>query len=219
MAGSSPAVTGLIQIVEPAVPNALFRRAHRALRRVGNAATYWRTFWFDFHDPQNVVEELALSLRSHLPRGAKIAGVEWWIGRMRTTNVPLEFHHDRDLALYESIGRVVHPSLSSVLFFNTVRGGSLLVTNQTLVTKKGWRLQPASATHYASVRPLPNRFALFSGALYHGVLDANDELPHGRLSGKPASVRWSIVFNWWKRAPINTRRWSESRAYRALKSD
>jgi hypothetical protein len=210
----------LVQIVDGAVPRALFLRARRKLQQVGSAATYWKTFWFPWGEPTNVVEELALALRVHLPAPADaIIGAEWWIGRMRATNVPLDFHHDRDLELFEQTGRLRHPRWSSVLFFNRVRGGSLFITDQRLVRRgQGYRLSPGEPEQFATARPDANRFALFPGDRLHGVLDANDEVPHGRLRGPPGRVRLSLVFNWWEAAPRGVRPWAESRSYRALRS-
>lgn len=207
----------LLRHVDDAAPPAVFRAALRGVRRVGPRASYWKTFWFDLGAPANVIEVLALAVRPQV-RARGVAGCEWWLGRMRTTDVALDFHHDRDLALFERTGRLRFPLVSSVFFLNRVRGGSLFVTDQRLVRSGGaLTLTPAEPRSFASCRPAPNRFAQFSGDCLHGVLDANERVPTGRVPGPPARQRLSIVFNWWDRRPEGVREWRETRAYPELR--
>jgi len=209
----------LLTLVDDALPAPVFRRVLRGVQAVGAAARYDRTFWHPLNEaPSNVVEDAIAPLAPIiLRRGTKLAGVEWWIGRMFTTRVPLDFHHDRDLKLYDTTGRVRHPIYSSVLFLNAAPGGSLAVTHQRLVRRKGaFVLSPSEARQFETVRPQANRFAIFGGNLFHGVLDANDETPHGTLPGPTGSPRLTVVINWWDRRPTGVPRWNESRAYRAL---
>jgi hypothetical protein len=199
----------LLITVDDAVEPPLLQAIDRAVRAVGEEASYWRTFWYPLAAaPTCQPERLARALRAHVPATDRIVGVEWWLGRMRTTDVLLDFHHDRDLSLFEETGRLAHPKWSSVFFLNAVRGGSLLVTDQTLVRRGAEiRLSPAEATRSASTRPAANRFARFSGRLLHGVLDANDRVPTGRLPGPPAPPRLTVVLNWWTRRPRGVDRW------------
>ncbi len=210
----------LLTVTDEAVPPAAFSRLHRKLRQIGDGASYWRTFWHPIDaPPANAVEAVIADLRHHLPPSPRrIQGVEWWIGRTFTTDVKLDFHHDRDLRLFEETGRLSHPVWSSVLFFNRVRGGSLFVTNQRL-RREGDALvvRPREAQSFGSVRPSPNRFAVFPGFCFHGVLDANDQPPVGRVPGPRGRARLTLVVNWWDRHPRDVKRWSESRAYRELK--
>jgi hypothetical protein len=203
-------VTGpLLATIDDAVEDDLFRRVDRAVRAVGEDATYWKTFWFPLGaEPRCLPELLAGELRRHVPEATRIAGVEWWLGRMRTTDVALDFHHDRDLTLYEKTGRIAHPRWSSVYFLNAVRGGSLFVTDQRLLHRgDDYRLHPPEATQASSVRPAANRFARFPGHCFHGVLDANDRVPTGKLPGPPDTERWTVVLNWWTRKPLAVKRW------------
>lgn len=208
----------LLRVIDDAAPPPLFSKVRRRLSLLGTSVSYWKTFWYPFGPPTNVVEELALALRPHLgAEGKHIVGTEWWIGRMHTTNVLLDFHHDRDLKLFEQTGELRHPRRSSVFFFNPVRGGSLFVTNQRLVRNGDeYTLSPEEPTDFATVRPASNRFVMFPGDLLHGVLDANDEVPHGKLPGPPGRARLSLVYNWWEAPPTGVRQWSEKRTYRAL---
>lgn len=208
----------LVVVADDAAPEALFRRALAGVRAVGEDATYWKTFWFPLDAPATCLPEaLALALRGRVPDRERLVGVEWWLGRMRTTDVPLDFHHDRDLALFEHSGRVSHPLWSSVFFLNAVRGGSLFVTDQRLVRRgEEYRLVPPEATRFATARPGPNRFVRFPGKYLHGVLDARDQVPHGRLPGTPARPRLSIVLNWWTRRPRGVVRWQAALGYPEL---
>jgi hypothetical protein len=167
--------------------------------------------------PETIVDAAAARLLPCLPEKAKLIGIEWWIGRMRTTHVPLDFHHDRDVRLFEETGRISHPRWSSVFFLNPVRGGSLLVTDQRLARRgRNLVLVPAEARTFATVRPEANRFAVFPGNLCHGVLDALDRVPGRTLGPVPRSLRLTVVINWWSARPRGLRTWSESRAYRSL---
>ena len=212
-----PSVSGLVAAVDEAVAPQLFERTLASVRRVGERASYGKAFWFSFGEPCCWPEALAMALAPRMPDRARLLGVEWWLGRMPTTDVPLEFHHDRDLKLFERSGRLSHPLWSSVFFLNRVRGGSLFVTDQRLVHRgTDYRLVPQTAREFASVRPAPNRFVRFPGRLLHGVLDANDRVPSGRLPGPEARPRLSIVLNWWTRRPLAVRRWSPALAYPEL---
>src|SRR6185436_20385013 len=111
-------------------------------------------------EPSCVVEEAL----THVWRGG--AGCEWWLSRMRTSNVQVDFHQDRDEKLALAGGPDVHPKTSSVLFLNRCRGGLLVVTGRP-VEEFAWDL----------VKPEPNRFVWFDGRLTHGVLDSKNELP------------------------------------------
>lgn len=207
----------LVTVVDDAVDARLFERVRTQITAIGDAASYWKTFWFPLKaEPSCIVEELALALRPRVPM-ARPVGVEWWLGRMRTTNVLLDFHHDRDLALYEETGRVAVPTFSSVFFLNRTLGGSLFVTNQRLVQRSGeYALTPREATDHASARPDANRFVRFPGKYLHGVLDADDRVPTKRLPPRAGDERWSVVLNWWARRPLRVREWRETRTYRSL---
>ena len=127
-----------------------------------------------------MTEEVILALRRKLrPGGA--AGVEWWLSRMWTGDVQVDFHRDRDEALARRTGRERRPALSSVLFLNRVRGGALVVTRQ-----RPDRRNPALAPLPLDgdlVAPRPNRFVWFDGRLTHGVLDAQNQNPRARPPG------------------------------------
>ena len=116
-------------MIDAALTDQLVRRARAAVARLGGERfreSYFTTFWLPRGAPPgNVLEEAALRLARHA--GVKCAGIEWWIGRTYTTRVPIEFHHDEDV----KGRRRRHPLVSSVFFFNSVRGGQLAITDAT----------------------------------------------------------------------------------------
>src|SRR5438477_5397942 len=129
----------LTRVTDRVLPEALVARARRAIARLGVAGlaeSYFTTFWLERGTrPAHAVEEAVLALA----RRARVrcAGMEWWIGRGYTTRMPIEFHFDHDVK-----GRSArHPVLSSVFFFNSVRGGHLAVTDQTPGMREATRLE------------------------------------------------------------------------------
>ncbi len=207
----------LVQLIEGALPEALFRRLLRRVGALGSERlrnTYQTTFWYDFGEPANVVEEVILALRPHVVGRRRIAGVEWWLSRMSTTDVRVDFHQDRDEKLALRTGRLVHPRLSSVLFLNRARGGALAVTRQP-PDPDNPSLAPRKLDDLTLVAPRPNRFVVFDGKLTHGVLDANNQIPDRRLPGSSRQRR-TIPLNWWASRPSDVPTWSETGIYRAL---
>lgn len=192
-------------MIDGALPDALVARARAAVSRLGAERfkeSYFTTFWLPRGDaPANVIEEAVLALARHAR--VRCAGMEWWIGRTYTTDVPIEFHFDEDV----KGRRRRHPLVSSVFFFNAVRGGQLAITDAT----------PGRAPErLEAVTPRKNRYALFAGNLLHGVLDRDGRTPTRPLPGPRGRLRVTLVINYWAAPPSNVPRWSDSRAYRAL---
>lgn len=203
-----------MRIVEAAARAGLVRRARRAISRLGGARveqSYWTTFWMPRGaEPACGVEELVQELWARAgPRGAR--GAEWWIGRSYTTRIPLGFHFDEDV---KAGTRFRHPQLSSVFFFNRVRGGQLAITDQRPDARG--RPVPAQATRLTVVEPVPNRYVTFPGDLFHGVLDARGQTPARPLPGPPGRLRVTLVVNYWARRPTGVETFAASRALRAL---
>jgi hypothetical protein len=189
----------LVRVIDAAVPDALALRARRAIARLGSERfrdSYFTTFWLPRGaKPAHPLEELVVALwKVARPRGC--SGAEWWVGRAFTHRLPIEFHFDQDVK-----GRKLrHPRVSSVFFFNRVRGGHLAVTDQRPGDREASRLQ--------AVKPRRNRYALFRGDLLHGVLDAR-----GTVARR---MRITLVVNYWERRPTGVPTWQESGVYRAL---
>jgi hypothetical protein len=216
-----PPSAPLARVASRVLPRPLFSRLARAVRALGTEGleeTYRRTFWFDFGPPAAVAEEAILALRPRvagsLPSG--LAGVEWWLSRMRTNDVQVDFHRDRDEVLFGRTGRVVHPELSSVLFINRCRGGLLAVLDAPPNDANPARAPDSLAVAADLIRPWPNRFVVFPGHLTHGVLDARNGVPRGRLPA-PTPLRLALVLNWWTRRPAGVSRFAHARKYAALR--
>jgi hypothetical protein len=214
---TSNRTVSLIHFQDRALPSALFRRLRRGVRAVGDermSSTYETTFWFDLGRPRSLVEEAVVSIASLL-QDQSVVGVEWWLSRMTTSRVRVDFHQDRDEKRSRRGGTLRHPRVSSVLFLNRVRGGALAVT-----------AQPPNAKNPSSV-PLPldadliapraNRLVWFDGRLTHGVLDADNRIPGGRCRTR-GELRLSVVMNWWSTRPMAVPRFAEVDVYGALKT-
>jgi len=197
-----------VRVIEAALPRPLVLRAREAIARIGGEGlrqSYFTTFWLPRGAaPAHPVEEAVLALW-RLAGARRCAGAEWWIGRAYTTDIPIEFHFDQDV----KGRRLRHPRLSSVFFFNSVRGGQLAVTDQAPARRIATRLE--------TVAPRRNRYAVFAGNLLHGVLDARGRTPAKRLQGPRGRLRVTLVVNYWDRRPTGVPTWTESGAYRALR--
>lgn len=207
----------LIQFHESALDERLCRRLLRGVRALGTERlrqTYQTTFWFDLEaEPQCLPEMAALQLRSQLPPGRRVVGVEWWLSRMSTNDVRVDFHRDRDERLALRTGKMVHPRWSSVFFLNRCKGGLLAVTRRS-PNEDNPSLAP-SVVDFDLAAPAPNRFVVFDGRMTHGVLDADNQIPARKLTGVQP-LRLAVIFNWWHRKPEGIPAWSDTRRYRAL---
>jgi hypothetical protein len=210
----------LVRVVDGALPPRLFAKLARAVRALGTENlrdTYQTTFWFDLGAPAAIAEEVVLALRALLPwRVRGLAGAEWWLSRMRTSDVRVDFHRDRDEALFRRRGVEVHPAVSSVLFLNRCRGGLLVVT--AAPPEDGNPARAPDVLDGDLVRPWPNRLAVFAGDLTHGVLDAKGRIPERRLARR-TGLRLALVVNWWTRRPESVRRYPRAGLYERLRLD
>lgn len=209
----------LVTLVDDALPEAEFRALLRAVRALGEErlrAGYQTTFWFPLDAaPASRVERAVQTLARRLPpaRRRGVTGVEWWLSRMRTSNVKVDFHRDRDNARFDRTGEEVNPTSGSVLYLNRCRGGLLAVTRDAPNPDN-----PAFAPdrlEFDLVEPRPNRYAIFDGRLTHGVLDAENRVPGKRLPRERA-LRLAIAINYWRERPWGVPTFAERRHYRAL---
>jgi len=196
-----------VRVIEAALPLPLVRRAREAIVRLGGERlrqSYFTTFWLPRGSvPAHAVEEAVIALW-RLAGARRCDGAEWWLGRAYTTDLPVEFHFDEDV----KGRRRRHPRLSSVFFFNSVRGGQLAVTDQVPTSQAAMRLE--------TVAPRRNRYAIFAGNLLHGVLDARGRTPGKRVHGARGRLRLTLVVNYWDRRPTCVPTWTESGVYRGL---
>ena len=206
----------LVEVVDDALPIALFRRVRRGVMALGTKGirrTYENTFWFDLAGRPASLPELAIHALAGRFRGAGVGGVEWWLSRMWTHDVRVDFHRDRDERLALAGGAERHPRLSSVLFLNRVRGGALAVTRQAPDPRNPALVPlPLEAD---LIGPRPNRFVAFDGRLTHGVLDARNGVPTGRLRAR-GELRLAIVMNGWARRPRGVPGFEATRLYPGL---
>ncbi len=206
----------LVSTIDRAAPEKLLRRARGLLARLGaqgQSQSYWTTFWLPRGEkPAHALEELVLALQTIANPPASCAGAEWWIGRAHTTRIPVGFHFDQDVKAKRAFR---HPKISSVFFFNPVRGGQLAITDQIADDRGNPR--PAQAGAMAVVKPARNRYAIFAGNLFHGVLDANGKVPGRAIAGPPGRLRITLVINYWEKRPTDVPRWEESRAYSRMR--
>lgn len=209
----------LVTLCDASLPPPVFaavRNGVLALKEERLRTSYQTTFWYRLGDrPTNRVEDAVVRLFHHLPGPAqgKVEGVEWWLSRMRTSNVQVDFHRDRDNALFARTGRERNPVLSSVLYLNTCVGGLLAVTKEPPNPDN-----PAFAPDvhdFDFVEPKPNRFTFFPAKLTHGVLDSKNCIPGAKRKREPA-LRLAIAINWWDRRPEAVPTFPETGVYRAL---
>ncbi len=206
----------LVTLVDDALPPASFAAVLKAVRGLGSErlrSSYQTTFWFGFEAAaSNVIEDAVTRLRRHVPEG-RYAGVEWWLSRMRTSRVKVDFHRDRDNALAAKTGREVHPAWSTLLYLNRCRGGLLAVTRDA-PNEQNQAFAP-DRHDFDLVEPAPNRFCAFDGRLTHGVLDANNHIPGARLPREPR-LRLAVAINFWEKRPMEVPTFSQTRHYRSL---
>jgi hypothetical protein len=209
----------LVTIVDSALEKPRFEQLRKAIEGLGQERlreSYQTTFWFDFAaPPTNLVEEAVLRLKRHIPgsRATKVKGVEWWLSRMRTSNVKVDFHHDRDNAYFARTGKERRPKLSTLLYLNTCKGGLLAATTKAPNPKN-----PACAPDvhdFDFVTPAANRFAFFDAKCTHGVLDSRNQIPGLRVPTEPG-WRLAIAINFWALRPEGVPTFAESKFYRSL---
>jgi hypothetical protein len=206
----------LVEVVDEALRPPLFRSLRAAVHRLGSEGirrTYETTFWFELGATPTAVPEQAAKALSSLFRSRGARGVEWWLSRMWTHDVKVDFHRDRDERLALAGGPDRHPRVSSVLFLNRVQGGALAVTAQ-LPDPRNPALVPLPL-EADLVGPAPNRFAVFDGRLTHGVLDARNAVPVSRLRTR-GELRVTLVMNGWTSRPTGVPTFGEAGVYRAL---
>lgn len=206
-----------VRIIDHALPEKLFGPLLAGVRGLGTerlGRTYQTTFWRGLEEPPLSQVDLAIDhLVKKLELPSDIIGAEWWLSRMYTSNVQVDFHRDRDEKRALAGGRLIHPRLSTVLFLNRCQGGLLAVTAQPPC-----EANPAFAPNkldFDLVTPEPNRLAVFRGNRTHGVLDAHNQIPLKRLP-KERQLRLSIPINFWHRRPLGVPRFGETKIYKSL---
>jgi hypothetical protein len=158
---------------------------------------YRNTFWYPLEQtPGHLVEAVIQALRPAVEPSARVLGVEWWFSVTRTNAAPLWLlpcHFDRADLNERDPALIRHPEWASVLFLNEVPYGELMITEQVLGADG--QPSPSQPQQARFVMPDVNRYAVFPGQLFHGVI--------GRLwrPREPDQLRVSMAVNWWTERP------------------
>jgi hypothetical protein len=195
-----------VQIHNNGLPRALLVELNRSAsvehfaRLAASGFPFYRTtFWHPLdRAPSNVFESVIVALKSIVDPKSEVVGVEWWFSVLRTDASPhwlLAPHFDRNNLSEKDPERIEHPDRASILFLNGVPDSELVITDQ-LLTAKGAR--PKQAREMVFVAPRRNRYVVFPGELYHGVI--------GRMwrAAKPPRLRIAMAINWWEEKPAAT---------------
>lgn len=158
---------------------------------------YRTTFWYPSdRAPSHLVEQVIDVLREAAQPSPQVVGVEWWFSVVGTNATPqwlLPCHFDRaDLDVTDP-ACVRHPESASVFFLHAVPYGELVITDQVL--GEDGRPSPREPRKMRFVPPGENRYAVFPGHLYHGVI--------GRMwrPEEDECLRVSLAVNWWTERP------------------
>lgn len=186
------------------LPEALHARLRAELdedlfeRRFQEGFPFYRTtFWYPTgRAATHVVEQAIDVLREAAQPSAQVIGVEWWFSVTRTNATPqwlLPCHFDRADLDERDPARIRFPERASVFFFNEVPYGELVVTDQVLGSDG--RPTPSEPRAMRFVPPADNRYAVFPGHLYHGVI--------GRMwrPEEDEYLRVTMAVNWWTQRP------------------
>jgi peptidoglycan pentaglycine glycine transferase (the first glycine) len=157
---------------------------------------YRTTFWYPLdRAPENVFESIASCLQPLAQPSSSVVGVEWWFSVLQTNSAPqwlLPCHFDRNDLAEADWRKIRHPDTASVLFLNAVPYGELVVTDQALAENGAHPAEPKDMRFFS---PKANRYAIFPGHLYHGVV--------GRMWRplKESRLRITMAVNWWTEKP------------------
>jgi hypothetical protein len=159
---------------------------------------YRTTFWYPLErKPSHLVEHTIETLREAAQPSAQVIGVEWWFSVMRTNATPqwlLPCHFDRSDLDEKDPAHIRHPETASVFFMNAVPYGELVITDQVL--GEDGRPSPREPRQMRFVTPGDNRYAVFPGNLYHGVIGRMWRPEHDDC------LRVTLAVNWWTERPM-----------------
>jgi hypothetical protein len=196
-----------IDLYSDVLPVALFRRMARSVREVGTERlenSYRTNFWFALDaPPRNVVEEAIVRLCRVVRPGPRCIGAEWWLGRL-AYGQSLPMHFDRDMTLEKRTGQVAHPLWSSILYLNRFPTSPTVILDQVLGRDR-FSLVPSVPRYGKVIEPVPNRYVVYRGDLYHGVVASPAARERAARSGKArkaAGLRLTLLVNYWDRRPL-----------------
>jgi len=166
-----------IRLYEGAIPEAWIAPLVAFVTSHPTRSYFWRSRSLPANTLiEQVVDRLAEAGDVHVPwTGAEV----WW--RAQRTNSTRPFHFDRDERITD---HVRSPLVSSILYLSDVGGPTIIVDAEAE------SIRPPSRA--VAVTPRAGRFVTFPGALFHGVMAAEDNpLP-----------RVVVLVNWWAERPL-----------------
>ncbi len=196
-----------ISLFEEALPGSLFERLVRGVRSIGDEELrkpYSKTFWLPIGaTPSNVAEEAVIELSGLIGPPPQCIGMEWWLGRLGYGK-QLRFHFDRDMTLSKKTGQCVTPVFGSVFYLNNFNSSPTVIDDR-IPGSDGKPQASTNPTLRKSVEPIANRYAVFRGDLYHGVVPnpesvkrANDNKTENDLP----EARLTLLVNYCDRRPL-----------------
>eukprot|EP00127_Corallochytrium_limacisporum_P002660 Clim_evm96s134 gene=Clim_evmTU96s134 len=206
-----------VRIFDGAQPETL---AHGMLKAFGDDSSFWNVTRyyqrnggataFYAHKPfpkpgekgRNLVHQLAEQMMAYMEPDVrdKIMGIEWWVHkrpRHRKMKVmsghPLHFDVDEET---NDGGTTYHPIWSSVTFVEGDVGGQTIVTEWD--SHRDFKNEAETPHGAYMVSAQDNRFVLFRGSLYHGVLPGfPEDLEEGGQGVR--GQRITLLINFWAR--------------------
>ena len=154
-----------------------------------------------FDAPRCAVEAVIGGLaRSSATRGAcaTATGAEWWIQDVASDEPPKVYHTDCDVMMMDGGTSVrSHPALASVLYVEGGEGGgATCVFDQTTSRAADGELEPRAPASVCACGVRENRFLVFDGDRWHGVLRNEDGFRGQRVT---------VLVNWWTSRPAGAR--------------
>ncbi len=157
-----------------------------------------KTFWFSFSaTPRTLFDQMAVSMRKITDPHCECTGAEWWF-RVQPPDSGFPMHFDRDEARKDHL---ITPAVASILYLSD-EGLPTAILNQ-----EANQAAPEELTA-VPIFPKLGRFAIFPGALMHGVLDVAEtaSLPqtpeHWIAVRDPSLHRVAMFMNFWHEKPL-----------------
>ncbi|MSR78455.1 MAG: hypothetical protein EXS63_09600 [Candidatus Omnitrophica bacterium] len=182
------------RIYQNAIPAALFKQFRDWALGI-HPTPEGKTVWFPLNrSPRYLPEKVIAHLYRLIQRECKVRylGAEWWMG-YRKPEDSFHYHVDRDESLFQKTRKMVNPDLATILYV-TGSGGATFIPNDFIRPETG-KISRAAVTSSLKIFPRPNKYAAFSGNLFHSVLA-------GEPSSSPnAELRITFLVNFWNQRP------------------
>ncbi|CAL50119.1 unnamed product [Ostreococcus tauri] len=167
-------------------------------------ASLTSAFWcpVDAFDAPRCAVEAAIGALARSGRAtastARIVGAEWWIQDVAHDEPPKVYHTDCDVVMCDDgSSKRSHPTSASVLYVAGDRGGgATCVFDQTTSRANAGELEPTTPSVVCACGVKKNRFFVFDGDRWHGVLHDASEFRGQRVT---------LLVNWWTSRPAGAR--------------